>query len=62
MLRLTVNTKPKAIPVVLTLTDAVIDSVIAKGADTIKSCLESIKNGSRIATQVQILKLENGSK
>ena len=50
---------PKVIPV---LTDAVIDSVIAKGADTIKSCLESIKKGERIATQVQILKLENGSK
>jgi hypothetical protein len=49
----------KVIPV---LTDETIDSVIAKGADTIKSCLESIKNGTRIATQVQILKLENGSK
>jgi hypothetical protein len=50
---------PKVIPV---LTDAVIDSVIAKGIDTIKSCLESIKKGERIATQVQILKLENASK
>ena len=57
-----VNTKPKAVPVIVTLTDAVIDSVISKGGDTIKSCLESIKNGTRIATQVQILKLENGGK
>jgi hypothetical protein len=50
---------PKVIPI---LTDAVIDSVIYKGIDTVKSCLESIKKGERIATQVQILKLENGSK
>ncbi len=50
---------PKVIPV---LTDAVIDSVIAKGIETVKSCLESIKKGERIATQVQILKLENGIK
>jgi hypothetical protein len=50
---------PKVIPI---LTDAVIDSVISKGIDTVKSCLESIKKGERIATQVQILKLENGSK
>jgi hypothetical protein len=49
----------KVIPV---LTDETIDSVIAKGIETIKSCLESIKKGERIATQVQILKLENGSK
>jgi hypothetical protein len=50
---------PKVVPV---LTDAVIDSVIAKGIETVKSCLESIKKGERIATQVQILKLENGIK
>jgi hypothetical protein len=50
---------PKVIPV---LTDAVIDNVIAKGIETIKSCLESIKKGERIATQVQILKLENANK
>jgi hypothetical protein len=48
--------------VIIVLTDAVIDIVIAKGADTVKSCLESIKKGERIATQVQILKLENGRK
>jgi hypothetical protein len=49
----------KVVPV---LTDETIDSVISKGIETVKSCLESIKKGERIATQVQILKLENGSK
>jgi hypothetical protein len=47
---------PKVIPV---LTDAVIDSVIAKGKETIEACLQSIQNGSRIATQVQELQLKN---
>jgi hypothetical protein len=50
---------PKAIPM---LTDAVIDSVIAKGKDMIIACLESIKKGERIATQVQELKLKNANK
>ena len=50
---------PKVIPV---LTDAQIDATIATGIENINKCLDAIKNGSRIATQVQILKLENGSK
>jgi hypothetical protein len=47
---------PKVIPV---LTDETIDRVIAKGKETIEACLESIKDGSRIATQVQELQLKN---
>jgi hypothetical protein len=50
---------PKVIPV---LTDAQIDATITSGVENINKCLEAIKNGNRIATQVQILKLENGSK
>tara|TARA_R110000782_G_scaffold259741_1_gene350461 strand:- start:31 stop:591 length:561 start_codon:yes stop_codon:yes gene_type:complete len=55
-----VNTKPGIPPAKepRVLTDAVIDSVIAKGKETIKECLEAIKNGSRIATLGQRSKLE----
>jgi hypothetical protein len=49
-----VNTKSKVIPV---LTDIIIDSVISKGKETIEACLDSIQNGSRIATKVQMEKL-----
>ena len=46
---------PKVIPV---LTDAVIESVIFKGNETILSCIKSIKEGSRIATAFQLKRLQ----
>jgi hypothetical protein len=57
-----VNTKPKEAKAIPVLTDKQIEDTINAGIDVISACLKAIAAGQRIATQVQILKLENGSK
>lgn len=42
-----------------TLTDLQIEATIKAGKETIEACLKAIENGKRLATQVQVLKLEN---